>query len=140
MTAAITDPSKRHTGFPLAQPVAQGYGPLDAARAVFVATNATLKAVGGTVTLSSFGLDMASGGGRVEGFRFAENGTLSFKNAGKGESILERSFTPVDCTGVENMSNWTIVVDGRESSGFHAEVSSGGKVRFLRPGLRIIVR
>ena len=140
LTAASTNPSKRHTGFPLAQPSAQGYGPLDVASAVFVATNATLKAVDGVVTLSSFGLDMATGGGRVEGFRFAENGTLSFKNVEKGESILERSFTPVDCTGVENMSNWTIVVDGRESSSFHADVSSGGKVRFMRPGMRIIVR
>lgn len=140
LTDAITDPSKRHTGFPLEQPVAQDYGPLDAASAAFVAPNATLKAVDGVVTLSSFGIDMATGGGRVEGFSFAENGTLSFKNVGTGESIQERSFTPVDCTGVENMSNWTIVVDGRPSSIFHADVSSGGMVRLMRPGLRIIVR
>ena len=140
LTDAITDSSKRHTGFPLELPVAQGYGPLDAASSVFVATNATLKAVGGTVTLSSFGLDMASGGGRVEGFKFADAGTLSFANVKKGESISTRSFTPVDCTDVENMSNWTIVVDGAETARFRAKVANDGMVFLMQPGIRIILR
>ena len=71
---------------------------------------------------------------------FADAGTLSFANVKKGESISTRSFTPVDCTDVENMSNWTIVVDGTETARFRAKIANDGTVFLMQPGIRIILR
>jgi hypothetical protein len=94
----------------------------------------------GTIVLDSFGVDMANGGGTVEGFAFAEEGTLHLDNVVSGGTILEKTFTPVNCTGVANLSNWTLLVNGNETSKHSVSVTENGKVRLFGLGLRVIVR
>ena len=83
---------------------------------------------------------MTSGGGTVEGFAFAAEGTLSLDNVVSGGTLLEKTFTPVNCTGVANLSNWTLLVNGAATSKYTASVSEDGKVRLASVGMRVIIR
>ena len=129
--------TKTHTGFTF-NPPAVGANPL-ASATVCVATNATLKAVDGTVGINAFAIDMTAGGGTVDGFAFAENGALKMVNVPAGKSA-EVSFTPLNCTGVENLSNWTLYVDGTETTKCHAYVKADGTVRIVPVGFRFTIR
>ena len=129
--------TKTHTGFTFALP-AVGANPL-ASATVSVAPDAVLKAVGGTVGISAFAIDMTAGGGTVDGFAFAADGALKMVNVPDGKSA-EVSFTPLNCTGVENLSNWTLYVDGAETTKCHAYVTSAGAVRIMPTGFRITIR
>ena len=85
---------------------------------------------------------MASGGGTVEGFAFAETGILYLTgvDTGSGVSQWENSFNPVNCTGVTNLSGWTLYVNGSETSKHSVSVTADGKVRLFGLGLRVIIR
>ena len=140
LVAARTNSKKAHHGVALAQPDSSIPALLDSASCVSVAAGATLKCLYGTITLNSFGVDMLSGGGTVEGFAFAEEGTLSLDNVVSGGTLLEKTFTPVNCTGVTNLSNWTLLVNGAATSKYSASVSADGKVRLTAVALRVIIR
>jgi hypothetical protein len=142
LVAARTKPPKAHHGVELLQPDSTVASPIDSASCVSVAAGATLKCLYGTVTLDSFCLDMTSGGGTVEGFAFAETGTLYLigVDTGSGVSQWEKSFKPENCMGVENLSEWTLYVNGSETSKHSVSVTEGGKVRLFGLGLRVIVR
>jgi hypothetical protein len=129
-----------HYGVPLAKPGDSVRGPINSVSCVSVSFGATLKCLYGAITLDSFGIDMTSGGGTVEGFAFAEEGTLSLDNVVSGETLLEKTFTPVNCTGVTNLSNWTLMVNGGATSKYTASVSANGKVRLASVGMRVIIR
>jgi hypothetical protein len=109
---------------------------------VSVAAAGTLKSIGGSQTIKKFRLDMASGGGTVEGFAFAETGTLYLigVDTDSGVNQWEKSFNPENCTGVTNLSGWTLYVNGSETSKHSVSVTEGGKVRLFGLGLRVIVR
>ena len=138
LAASATDPAKRHQGISLVRTQFQAVGPLDSASSVFVATNGTLQSFGGAVELRSFGIDMETGGGTVDGFAFAERGTLSMVNAPKEGATA--SFTPVNCMGVANLSNWTLLVNGRETAKFRASAQDDGTVKLTPIGFRFLVR
>ena len=140
LVAARTNSKKAHHGVELLQPDSTVASPIDSASCVSVAAGATLKCLYGTVTLDSFCLDMTSGGGTVEGFAFAEEGTLSLDNVISGETLLEKTFTSVNCTGVTNLSKWTLMVNGGATSKYTASVSADGKVRLASVGMRVIIR
>ena len=139
LAAAKEDSTKRKHGFSFAQPEFDN-DLMDQVGIVSVAADATLKSIGGSQTIKKFGFDMASGGGTVDGFSFAEEGTLHLDNVVSGGTILEKKFTPVNCTGVANLSNWTLLVNGAATSKYSASVSEDGKVRLTAVGMRLIVR
>ena len=139
LNAAIEDPTKRRHGFSFAQPEFDN-NLMDQVGIVSVAADATLKSIGGSQTIKKFGFDMASGGGTVDGFAFAEEGTLYIDNVVSGGTLLEKSFTPVNCTGVTNLSNWTLLVNDAATSKYSASVSADGKVRLTAVALRVIIR
>ena len=139
LTSAITDASKRRHGFTFDQPA-------DAARislhgAVCVKHGATLNSCGGRLTVSSFKLDMTAGGGTVTGFDFTESGTISLVNIPDtaGNSKVA-SFNPVNCTGVDNLTDWTLLVNGNATSKHTVNVSADGTVRLTTPAMRVIIR
>jgi hypothetical protein len=139
LTSAITDDSKRRHGFTFDQPA-------DAARislhgAVCVKHGATLNSCGGRLTVSSFKLDMTAGGGTITGFDFTESGTISLVNIPNtaGNSKVA-SFNPVNCTGVDNLTDWTLLVNGNATSKHTVNVSADGTVRLTTPAMRIIIR
>ena len=140
LTLARTDTTKRRHGFTFPQPVVVGYSS-EIKGFVSVKNGAELRSLGGRRTIGSFKIDMTSGGGTVNGFDFAESGTFSLVNIpdGGGNSKTA-SFTPVNCTGVENLSKWTLYVDGVASSKNSVSVSADGTVRLTRPAMRVIIR
>ena len=142
LVAARTNSKKAHHGVELLQPDSTVASPIDSASCVSVASGATLKCLYGTVTLDSFCLDMASGGGTVEGFAFADTGALYLTgvDTDSGVNQWEKSFNPENCTGVTNLSGWTLYVNGSETSKHSVSVTAEGKVRLFGLGLRVIIR
>lgn len=142
LTAARTNANKRRHGMPLAQPGDSVCGPIDSVSCVSVSSGATLKCLYGAITLDSFGIDMTSGGGIVEGFAFADTGALYLTgvDTDSGVNQWENSFNPENCTGVTNLSGWTLYVNGSETSKHSVSVTAEGKVRLFGLGLRVIIR
>ena len=138
LTASATNPAKRHQGLAFSRTQFRSAGPLDSASSVFVSANGTLRSLYGVNTLRSFGIDMATGGGTVDGFAFAEKGMLTVVNAPRGGATA--SFTPVNCTGVANLSNWTLFINGNETSKFTVSATDEGSVRLIPIGFRLIIR
>lgn len=108
-----------HPGYPVSAP---------AAPAVNVAS---AEIAGGTllcdapVTLSSLAVD-ALQGGAVNGAAFAESGTLDLSNVAlvSGEAIVPVRLP--GCAGTANLSRWTLVVNGRETSAKQVSVTGEG--------------
>jgi hypothetical protein len=139
LTSAITDDSKRRHGFIFDQPAVTGRISLHGT--VCVKHGATLNSCGGRLTVSSFKLDMTAGGGTVTGFDFTESGTISLVNIPDtaGNSKVA-SFNPVNCTGVDNLTDWTLLVNGNATSKHTVNVSADGTVRLTTPAMRVIIR
>jgi autotransporter-associated beta strand protein len=142
LTAAKTNANKRRHGMPLAQPGDSVRDPIDSVSCVSVSSGATLKCLYGVITLDSFGIDMTSGGGTVEGFAFAETGTLQLSNVDTDSDLTqwENTFIPVNCTGVTNLSGWSFTVNGSDSSKYSVSVTENGMIRLVTLGLRVIIR
>ncbi len=102
-----------------------------------VAAGARLVAQG-AATILGLTID-ADGAGTVEGFAFAENGTLSVKNMPRSGGVLPGTY--VNCTGFENIGNWTLydADKGRAARGYRLAVSNGA-IRIIAPGAMLIVR
>jgi autotransporter-associated beta strand protein len=141
LTAAREDSEKRRHGFSFAQPAFDN-DIMDQVGIVSVAAAGTLKSIGGSQTIKKFRLDMASGGGTVEGFAFAETGTLYLigVDTDSGVNQWEKSFNPENCTGMTKLSGWTLYVNGSETSKHSVSVTADGKVRLFGLGLRVIIR
>ena len=107
---------------------------------MFVATNCTLRSLYGVNTLRSFGIDMATGGGTVDGFAFSEDSNSTLTVVGVTAEGATASFTPVNCTGVANLSHWKLCVGGRETTKFRASVQEDGTVKIVPLGFRILIR
>ena len=140
LAASATDPTKRHQGLAFSRTQYSSVGPLDSASSVFVATNCTLRSLYGVNTLRSFGIDMATGGGTVDGFAFSEDSNSTLTVVGVTAEGATASFTPVNCTGVANLSHWKLCVGGRETTKFRASVQEDGTVKIVPLGFRILIR
>jgi hypothetical protein len=94
----------------------------------------TLSSDAGTV-VKSLALD-ARGGWTIDGFAFAENGTLDILNW-SDEVELPGLFR--NCEGLDNFKKWTLSFDGVANSRNKVSIS-GGKMQILKPGFRLSVR
>ena len=109
--------------------------PLQNVRSVSVAAGATLKTYDG-VEIGKLKVDSA-GAGTIDGFTFAENGTIDVTNPPDSSSFLPGTY--VNCSGLENVSGWTLKVDGKANAKYKVSVRNG-KIFFCRPGFIIKFR
>jgi hypothetical protein len=109
--------------------------PLQNVRSVSVAAGATLKTYDG-VEISSLKVDSA-GAGTIDGFTFAENGTIDVSNPPDDSSFLPGTY--VNCSGLENVSGWALKVNGTANAKCKVIVRNG-KLYFARLGFVITFR
>jgi hypothetical protein len=109
--------------------------PLANVRSVSVAAGATLKTYDG-VEISSLKVDSA-GAGTIDGFTFAENGTIDVANPPDDSSFLPGTY--VNCSGLENVSGWALKVNGTANAKCKVIVRNG-KLYFARLGFVITFR
>ena len=90
--------------------------------------------------LSALEFDAAVGGGTITDAAFASHGTINILNATK-QSIktLELPLTLARATDVDNLKNWTLLIDGVELSGYRCRYVNG-MVKFTPPGLMLVLR
>ena len=79
----------------------------------------------------------AEGAGTLDGFAFAETGTLNVVNPKAG--AFELPGTYANCTGLENLANWSVQFEGKAKRNFKIEIRDG-KVMIVPPGMLLIVR
>ncbi len=130
--------SATHTGgCPIAGGPEGTANALEGVSSVAVAADTRLVAQG-AATIPGLIID-AEGAGAIEGFAFAENGTLSVKNMPRSGGVLPGTY--VNCTGFENIGNWTLydADKGRAARGYKLAVSNGA-IRIIAPGAMLIVR
>ena len=114
---------------------------LSAAKSVRVVRGAVLETVpvGGT-TLPKLTVDCADGSGTIGGFILAETGVLTLENVPRSVN-QDLAIDFVDCTGVENLANWSVFVGGKDKSGcYEVTVSDDGVVHVASKGIVLIVR
>ena len=100
--------------FPLAATKQQGAYARPAPRSVFVRSGATLRNESATdISVSGLTVD-ASGMGKLEGFAFAQGGTLSVEGLSGAQSVtIPAEFAGV--SGYANLSRWQLAVVGGSS-------------------------
>lgn len=110
-------------GFPLRgrrTPLAGEVPPLANVSGVYVAPGAMLKARG-TVVLPAVTLS-AAGMGTLDGFSFAASGRLNAVGVPTdNRQPIELPFSFENATGVDNIVNWRVYVNGRERRGWTVE-------------------
>jgi autotransporter-associated beta strand protein len=134
-------PSKATTprpgaGFPIRGRVANFTMPLQNVRSISVAAGATLKTET-EVVISSLKVDVG-GAGTMDGFTFAETGTINVLTDATSQPI-ELPGTYVNCIGLENVAGWDIEVNGNRTQKFIPEVVDG-HIRLRTRGLVLIYR
>ena len=114
---------------------------LQNAASIAVLPGATLKLADGSqpVTLKRLAVDASAtgGAGRIEGFALDASTTLFVTGAGSAADI-ELPLAFVNCTGLEDLGDWTVSVNGHVGGRF-VELRDG-KLHLLKKGLMIIVR
>ncbi len=90
----------------------------------------------GKATLANLSVD-CSGAGTIDGFDFAQGGTLNVDGM-TGDSA-ELPITFENAGGVENIAGWTLKVGGSETRRYRHSVS-GGKIKVYKVGMRVIIR
>jgi hypothetical protein len=89
------------------------------------------------VAVSNLVVDAMSGG-TLDGFAFAESGTLTVKNLPEGNEMVALPGTYENCTGLDSVSRWTLSLGG-ESTRKRISVSDG-VIRIYSPGAVFLVR
>ena len=97
--------------------------PLQNVRSVSVSAGATLKTDAGVV-IRSLRVDSA-GAGTIDGFTFAENGTIDVAIAAVPQTGIALPGTYVNCTGLGNVARWGLKVDGTPSRRYRVKVRDG---------------
>jgi len=112
--------------------------PLQNVRSVSVDTGAILKA-DDAITISSLKI-YGSGSGTIDGFTFAQNGTLDVVFDGEIPSSAAIPGTYVNCNGFANIANWTLKVNGVANNKYFASMKNDGTLVFARRGLVVTIR
>ena len=95
---------------------------------VSVASNAVIVAEG-PVPLKTLSVDASgAGNGTVKGFSFAEVGTLRIEGLGALAGKCEIPMALEDCTGLENVSKWSLMVNGEAGDRYRAKARADGIV------------
>ncbi len=90
----------------------------------------------GKATLANLSVD-CSGAGTIDGFDFAQEGTLNVD--GMAGDSAELPITFENAGGVENIAGWTLKVGGSETCHYRHSVS-GGTIKVYKVGMRVIIR
>lgn len=99
---------------------------------------ATVK-VNAPLPTSKVRVDYTHGGGTIEGFVLAKNGTLEVVNVPEGAGrSLEIPLSLVNVSGMENISGYTVLVNGKNKS--WSCRYSGGYLKVDAPGTIILFR
>ena len=126
-------PDQVRTGFPVnvsCTPSATAFANIST---VSVAPGATLKVIG-SVTLKGLTLS-AAGNGTLQGARFAANGTIDMTDVGDPLTAMA-AITFTDVTGLENLPNWALHVNGKPTFGYRIFYENG-QFRLKPKGLTI---
>ena len=123
-----------HEGFAARRPSAAGV--FANVESVSVASGATLRTLDG-VTLKGLAVDPA-GAGTIDGFAFAENGTLNVLSGSDSGQTITLPGTYQNVSGLEKISGWNVKLNGNASR-YRAQVS-GGVIKVLPPGTLILFR
>ena len=110
---------------------------LEGVSAVKVASGATLRTRGGTIKIPNLEVDV-NDCGVMDGFSFAESGTLKVTSDGSGGAIDLPDFL-ANASDVENLTGWSLVLDGKAKPNWKIAVKNG-RVSLIPPGLSIIIR
>ena len=82
----------------------------------------------------------ASGIGTIEGFAFADSGTLYLTGVEDGSIIVNVEADLAGVSGLDNLKDWELSVNGYANGKYSiASVSSTG-IRLVKPSLRIVIR
>jgi hypothetical protein len=104
-----------------------------------VAAGATLEALG-DVELKTLSVDASgAGNGTVRGFAFASAGVLDVTGPASFGGRLDVPFAFEDCTGLENISKWTLKIDGATTRKYGVVASPTG-VSLFSQGTIIVIR
>jgi hypothetical protein len=112
--------------------------PLQKVRAVSVASGAVLKTSDTVAELNSLKVD-ANGAGTIEGFSFAKQGTLDVTYLGGNQGTVALPGTYLSCSGMENISGWSLKLNGAESKSYRIK-SRNGRIALVLRGMFITVR
>ena len=106
---------------------------------VSVASNAVLEALG-DVELKTLSVDASgAGNGTVKGFAFASDGTLRVTGLVAIAGRCEIPMALEGCPGLENVSKWTLLVNGAPSKKYRARASDSG-VSIFSTGTLICIK
>jgi hypothetical protein len=106
---------------------------------VSVASNAVLEALG-DVELKTLSVDASgAGNGTMKGFSFATAGTLRVTGLGATAGRCEIPMALEGCTGLDNVSKWTLLVNGAPAPNYCAKATANGIV-LMTNGTLLIVR
>ena len=106
---------------------------------VSVASNAVLEALG-DVELKTLSVDASgAGNGTVKGFAFASAGTLRVTGLGATAGRCEIPMAFEGCTGLENVSKWTLLFNGAPPKNYCAKATAEGIV-LMSNGTLLIMR
>lgn len=134
--------SDKHGNMPIAGSRATDptFTVLDNVTGVSVAKGASLEVVGTeTAPVISNLVVSATGAGAIDGFAFAENGTISLTDDPLTERSLRVDWDFSKAANIANLSNWKVLVNGVENKRTLASVDATGGT-FDKPGLVVIVK
>ncbi len=124
-------------GFPIRGRIPNWQTPLQNVRSVHVDENATLRTYD-DVTIRSLKVD-AAGAGTLDGFKFAANGTLDVVTQSGFSSATALPGGYPNCQGLQNVSSWTLKINGETSSRYNVAVRDG-KIYVIPRGFVILFR
>lgn len=137
-SSVTADNAATHTGgCPIAGGPEGTANALEGAGSSFSVAEGARLVAQGAATIPGLVVD-ADGAGTVDGFAFAENGTLTVNNLPKNGGALPGTY--VNCTGLENVANWTLSNgdSGRVLSSWSISVKDG-VITLIPPGAVLIV-
>ena len=102
-----------------------------------VVSNGVLVAKG-PVTVKELIID-ATSVGTMDGFTFAQEGTLDVEFAGALPSKAELPGTYLNCEGLQNLAGWRVKVNGERSVKYRTDMSNGKLIVVMR-GLSVVIR
>ena len=117
-----------------------GFSSLENVSSVSVASGATLKAEGASVSLHCLTLDAVNGNGTIDGFDFVGNGIVSIVNMpeGVGTVCVPLSLANLPDGALARLNGWQVTINGRRSTA--KVIFDGTKATVLRPGFVIIMQ
>lgn len=133
-----------HPKFELSHSAVHGaYATLGNMRSVYVAGGTTLKFEGsGTAPVIRCLRADASGVGTIDGFAFADTGTIAVENADAGAASVRvaADFSQVADASYENLEGWAVTVNGSRPAAYVIGNVSATGFSAIRRGMSIIIR